>query len=230
MKINTKSSQAIHYFFDKHSTTSWERTKREKHFKHIFINGYISIKNVFNEQKRPVIHWRRLVLIHWRRLVLIHWRRLVLIHWRRLVLIHWRRLVLIHWRRLVLIHWRRLVLGGRSHHCTLTSKHRYKTWNKEVKRMSGRKEGNVLYNKALNTFYRTSHRVKDHWDRERKSAAANLHISLYIIVQITINKSEKGLKHKAWKKKYIYIFIIKWIHLRHKLGWCYMQKHTVMYI
>ena len=42
----------------------------------------------------------------------------------------------------------------------------------------GRKEGNVLFNDALNTFYLRSygvrHMVKDHPDSERKPAAATL--------------------------------------------------------
>ena len=40
----------------------------------------------------------------------------------------------------------------------------------------GRKEGNVLFNDALNTFYlrlySVGHMVKDHSDSERKTAAA----------------------------------------------------------
>ena len=42
--------------------------------------------------------------------------------------------------------------------------------------MSGRKEGNVLFNDTLNTFYLrlygVRHMVKDHSDSERKPAAA----------------------------------------------------------
>ena len=43
-------------------------------------------------------------------------------------------------------------------------------------RLEGRKEGNVLYNDALNTFYLrlygVGHMVKDHSGNERKPAAA----------------------------------------------------------
>ena len=43
-------------------------------------------------------------------------------------------------------------------------------------RKEGRKEGNVLFNDALNTFYLrlygVRHMVKDHSDRERKPTAA----------------------------------------------------------
>ena len=42
--------------------------------------------------------------------------------------------------------------------------------------LSGRKEGNVLFNDTLNTFYLwlygVGHMVKDHSDSERKPAAA----------------------------------------------------------
>ena len=44
--------------------------------------------------------------------------------------------------------------------------------------MEGRKEGNVLFNDSLNTFYlrlySVGHMVKDHSDSERKPAAAKL--------------------------------------------------------
>ena len=60
---------------------------------------------------------------------------------------------------------------------------------RERERDRNKKEGNFLFNKALDTFYLWLYMVKDHGDSERRNQDSTYHIPWHTTLDRTINRS-----------------------------------------